>query len=77
MNKLKIANEAAADIAEAGVVDTRCLEPDTTRMILTLLVFRSFQVQGLQGGEGTANGVERYNAFDEKSISEECRISNV
>ena len=30
MNKLKIANEAATGITKAGVVDIRCLEPDTS-----------------------------------------------
>jgi hypothetical protein len=62
VNKLKIANEAAADIAKAGVVDIRCLEPDTARMMH--FAVRVFQLQSLQGGDGTAKAVERYDAFD-------------
>jgi hypothetical protein len=55
MNKLKIADEAAADIAKAGVVDIRCLEPDATRMMSVLFSFSGFEV-AFQGGEGTAKG---------------------
>jgi hypothetical protein len=71
---LKIANEAAVDIAKAGMVDIRCLEPDTGRIIP--FVFRGFYVQCIQGGDGTAKAVERYDTFDQKSISKERRISS-
>jgi hypothetical protein len=74
MNKLKIADEAAADIAKAGVVDIRCLEPDATRMMSVLFSFSGFEV-AFQGGEGTAKGVERDDAFDQETVSEECRVS--
>jgi len=39
MNQLKIANEAPADIAKAGVVDIRYLELDAIRMISVLFSF--------------------------------------
>jgi len=74
MNQLKIANEAPADITKAGVVDIRCLEPDATRMMSVLFSFSIFEV-GFQGGNGTAKGVERDDAFDQESVSEECRVS--
>jgi hypothetical protein len=38
-DKLQITNKAVADIAKAGVVDTRCYEPYAVRMVL--LLFRS------------------------------------
>jgi hypothetical protein len=44
VNKLKITNEAATDIAKTGVVDIRCLDLDATRM-KELFVFSNYRVQ--------------------------------
>jgi hypothetical protein len=74
VNKLKIANEAATGITKAGVVDIRCLELDTTGVIV-FFGFSDFRVQILQGGDGGAKAVERHNTFNQKSISAERRIS--
>ena len=37
--------------------------------------FSDFRVRILQGGDGAAKAVERHNAFNQKSISAERRIS--
>ena len=40
VNELEIADEAALDVTEARVVDVRCLEPDTTRVMVFLRLGR-------------------------------------
>jgi hypothetical protein len=62
VNELQISDEAAADITEAGVVDGRCREPDSARMILILFRF-SFEL-ALAGGEGTAEDIDGDDAFN-------------
>jgi hypothetical protein len=63
VDELQIADEAAADIAEARVVDGRCRESDAARMILVLFQFDAFELS-LAGGEGTAEGIEGDDTFN-------------
>lgn len=63
MDELEIANEAASDIAEAGMVDVRCFKPDAAGIMLALFNFGPFEV-ALVGGEGTAKAVEGDDVFD-------------
>jgi len=64
---LEIANEAAPDIAEAGMVDVRCFQPDAARMMLAFSGFGGFEV-ALEGGEGTAEDIEGDDAFKVKNL---------
>ena len=66
MDELQIADEAAADIAEAGVVDRGCRKPDAARMMLVLFRFRPFELS-LAGVEGTAKTIEGDDSFNEES----------
>jgi hypothetical protein len=60
---LQVADEAAADIAEAGVVDGRCCKPDAARMMQVLFLFVGFELV-LAGGERAAENIEGDDAFN-------------
>ena len=40
----EVADEAAAGITVAGVVDVRCFEPDSIEMVVVLFLFAGFDV---------------------------------
>jgi hypothetical protein len=63
VDELEIADEAAADIAKARVVNVGCLEPDTAGVILALFRCGGFKV-ALEGGEGTTEDVEGDRMFN-------------
>ncbi len=62
-DELEIANEAAPDIAGAGMVDVRCVQPDAAGMMQAPSGFGGFEVP-LEGGERTAKDIEGDDAFD-------------
>jgi hypothetical protein len=63
MNKLKIADKAAANIIKIKIVDIRCLEPDAIKIISVLFSRNNFEMI-FQGEEKIAKEIEKDDTFD-------------
>ncbi len=65
---LQVADKAAPNITEAGMIDSGGYRPDAAGMVPDLALAAGIQVT-LFGGERTAEAIERDDSFDQKAFS--------